>query len=191
MTVRVVGLFSMRLVAPLLCALASSLAGCSPVDRWDEEVQLSDGRVIRIEREVQWEKTSPLGGQTSYLVEDTTLTFAPEGRSTRWRGSSEFLLLLDFDTGRNEYVLVTRPSNCRRYRTAGKPRPPYLVYRMRGGKWEVVDFAADLVGKRTNLLVHPQPTKQAAVTTGWKQINQTRLPATDAEIVGTGGIAGC
>lgn len=98
-------------------------------------------------------------GQSKEYIESATALTLPEeqGRSPAptWRGKEEHAILLDFDAARNEFVLVTLPASCPRYSEAGKPRPPYIEYRLRDGQWIRVTLDPELIGRHANLIVYP------------------------------------
>jgi hypothetical protein len=147
--------------AVLLSALAGLTTACGSAERtaWQEEVKLSDGRLLRVEREVTWTTTHPLGEGKSYGVGGTTLRPAKDASQPalpEWNGREEATLLLDVDPASGSFMLVTYPESCERYAAGSRPDPPYFVYRVRGDRWEPVPFDAALVGRATNLYPRPR-----------------------------------
>lgn len=145
---------------PLLVALTTA---CASPDRtvWQEEVRLSDGRTLLIEREVTWWSTHPLGEAKSYGVSGTTLRPVKDGSQPafpEWHSSEEATLLLDVDAASGSFLLVTSPDSCERYRAGGRPDPPYFEYRVEGDHWARVPFDSALVGRGTNMYPWPRHT---------------------------------
>lgn len=162
---------------------------------WREEVELSDGRVITVERTVTWQDVTPWGQSKSYLTRSLTIEILTEsGRAAAptWRAQRERALLLDWDSSNREYILVTYPAACSRYNEAGRPRPPYIQYRLRNGEWTPVAFDAELVGRRANMLVYPRVSRERGLLTLiQKEGRQGGLSGPAGQLVGEGGLPGC
>jgi hypothetical protein len=174
-----------------------TIVGCAPIEEhaWREEVELSDGRIITVERSGVWEEVQGFGQPTRYSENATTLTLPEEpGRTAAptWYGKAEHAVLLDFDAARKEFVLVTLPASCNRYKEEGKPRPPYIEYRLRGGQWTRVTLDQKLIGRQANLLVYPRALQQSQVVSAQdKADRQASMPGLGARLVAGGGLPGC
>lgn len=152
-----------RLAVILLCALAAS---CSqkPRAQWQEDVQLSDGRVVRIERVQQWDVTQPLGSSKSYLAQSTKVSFAAgTAGPSAWTGGAEVPLLFDVDAASGEFLVVTYPEDCQLYYARGRPKPAYFEYRYRKDRWVPAALSAAALGREPNLLVFPNPLGEPAL----------------------------
>lgn len=167
----------------------TALAACdlTTESTWQEEVKFRDGRVITVTRTIVWKESRPIGQSKDYIAREVTLSFAPgpEQGSTHWRGVREFPLLLDVDTKRHEYIIVTYPG-CARYLSAGRPNPPYIQYRLRGGTWTQVEFDLGLVGTKSNMLVYPNVSERELVNLEEKAQRQTRLGLSVRNLRSTG-----
>ncbi|MBX5460808.1 MAG: hypothetical protein IRZ28_06915 [Steroidobacteraceae bacterium] len=189
----------MNALAPAIVVVTcASLLACGPPTEhtsWREEVELSGGRVITVERTVTWQDVTPWGQSKSYLTRSLTIEILTEsGRAAApiWRAERERVLLLDWDSSNREYILVTYPANCSRYREAGRPQPPYIQYRLRNGEWTQVPFEAELVGRRANMLVHPRVSQELEfLTVSQKEELQGGATGQTGQLVAEGRPPGC
>ena len=175
----------------------STVIACTPTEEgaWREEVELSGGRRITVERSVVWKEVQGFGQAKEYIESAAALTLAEEpGRSPTptWRGKEEHTILLDFDAARKEFVLVTLPATCTRYIEAGNPRPPYIEYRLRGGQWIKVALDQELIGRHANLLVYPSELWEPLVISAQdKAERQANMSGLGARVVAAGGLPTC
>jgi len=151
------------LVFVLLCV---ELTACSRAEEssWMEEVQLSNGRTIRVAQNILWRKTYSLTRGPVYRMGYAWISpdpQMPEPNIWQFDGQAEVAVLLDFDPQTNDFVLVTYPRTCERYETGGRPNPPYFEYRPEGETWSRVELSPSLIGRETNMVVVPDPA--------WKQ----------------------
>lgn len=58
---------------------------------------------------------------------------------------------------------MSLPASCTRYIEAGKPRPPYIEYRLRDGHWVTVTLDQELIGGPANLLVFQRALREPRV----------------------------
>ena len=99
-----------------------TVIACTPTEEgaWREEVELSGGRRITVERSVVWEEVQAFGQAKRYTESATALTLPEEpGRSPAptWRGKEEHTVLLDFDVESNvraRDLPATAPGTSRR-----------------------------------------------------------------------------
>jgi len=72
----------MNALAPaILVVTCASLLGCGPPTEhtsWREEVELSDGRVITVERTVTWVDVTPWGQSKSYMTRSLAIEILTE-----------------------------------------------------------------------------------------------------------------
>jgi hypothetical protein len=136
------------------------LASCERTNRWQEEVQLSDGTVLKLDRAVSYRAPSgPLGQPIGRRALEERLSFAdPDtGRHVEWHESRRTVFWLDrIDT---QVWLVARLSTpCE---SGFGHLPLWQVYLLRGDQWEAVDPAGAPVVQARNLLTTAYPvTKQ-------------------------------
>ncbi len=147
------------LVFVLLCV---ELTACSRAveTSWMEEVQLSNGRTMRVARNILWRKTFTLNRGTVYRMGYAWMSpdpQMPEPNIQPFNGMAEVAVLLDIDPQTNDFVLVTYPRTCERYESGGRPSPPYFEYRPEGDTWNRVELSPSLVGRETNMVAVPDP----------------------------------
>lgn len=85
----------------VILALAALLASCERTNRWQEEVQLSDGAVLKVDRAVSYRAPSgPLGQPIGRRALEERLSFADPGtgRVVEWHESRRRAVWLDIST---------------------------------------------------------------------------------------------
>jgi hypothetical protein len=180
----------------VIVILFVSTTGCTrPSASWLEEVELSDQRVITVSREQRWRTMHPPGASKQFLDDHMTLAIQTQsGELVAWEGTGEQPMLLDFEPSSGEYLLITLPSLCDRYRSLGEPEPPYVEYRLRGDKWVRVPFSEESIGRRPNLLLWPMPSGEVARVSIAQKHERNAVSGVSkqkSQIVGEGGLPGC
>jgi hypothetical protein len=107
---------------------------------WQEEVQLSDGRVVEITQQRQYEEAYDGHGRST-IVRDAWIRFRlPETdfKEVVWH---EQLIGMRFDVVDGKPFIVAYPATGREFDRYGKPIPAYLGYRYENGQWRRVPFA--------------------------------------------------
>jgi hypothetical protein len=128
----------MSLVASFF--IATSIGACANnAKSWEEDVQLNDGRVIKV---TQWHRYERVynGERTSDLMRDTQLTFAlPEFSATPivWH-EQLFALILNVNGGK--LYVVGLPWTTRETIQYGYPKPGYIGYTFINGRWTRLKF---------------------------------------------------
>lgn len=185
----------MRAIAGSVACI--TLVACAPTEEsaWREEVELSDGRTITVERRNVWQEVQAWGQSKQYATRSAELRLPAQpgaGSPPPWRGKGEFLVLLDFDTTASEFVLVTLVGSCTEYIEAGRPRPPHLEYRLRDRRWIVVPLEPKWHGRKANLIVYPRATGEPPlVTAREKTERQAKMSGFGARVAEEGGLPGC
>jgi len=174
-------------VANLFCrglalGTCAVLVACGPrgLGPWQEEVRLSDGRKIVVERYEEAEVRQPIGDVGAAFLTRTTLKFvAPPELATLPVLSTQYRpLILDFDPAIGTwFVIAFDEGACR------QPIPeaihagiidesgrinlrPNAEYRLINGKWVGVPLSADRIGLPVNLLV------QRTTVDSWKAMRK-------------------
>ena len=145
------------------------LVACGPkgLGPWQEEVRLSDGRKIVVERYEEAELRQPIGDVGAAFLTRTTLKFvAPPELATLPVLSTQYRpLILDFDPAIGTWFVIAFDE-----RACMQPIPeaihegimdktglinlrPNLEYRLVDGKWLEVPVGAERIGLPVNLLV--------------------------------------
>ena len=125
------------LVASLFLALSIQLTGCFGTDEatWTEEVQLSDGRIIQVQR-IARQKSSGFPNAPRGADVDNELSYAPLG--IRWRANAP-ANLMSFDiVGGVAYMAVYHAPEgfCEEH---GSSRYKALFYRWDQNKWNEIE----------------------------------------------------
>lgn len=151
-------------------AILLPLGGCdwfNGTSKWEEEVRLLDGQTIVVAVKVNYKTISEIGGPSGKVQRRTWLQIKPgQGLpDTVW---SEDLapVLLDIDPATKELFLVATIMLCQQWEPWGKPRPAYIEFRLRGGRWQrQLPFTEALFGRPVNLLQSwDKPYRSAFVT---------------------------
>ncbi|MDB5801579.1 MAG: hypothetical protein JWL63_2518 [Rhodocyclales bacterium] len=145
----------MSFVLLLSVLLASACSGTKKTD-WKEEVKLADGSVIIVQRMAEAHVFGEMGGPGGLrdLKESLQVVSGHSSIPLQWN-DIYVPILLDYDKGRKEWLLVTSFYMCEDWYRLGRPALPYLEYRVRNGKWMQVSFDTGLIGRETNLLLGP------------------------------------
>jgi hypothetical protein len=107
---------------------------------WREEVQLSDGRVVEITQQRQYEETYDGHGRSN-IVRDAWIRFRlPETgfKEVVWH---EQLIGMRFDVVYGKPFIVAYPHVGAQFIKYGKPKPAYLAYVYDKNHWRRVPFS--------------------------------------------------
>lgn len=171
----------------LLLVLGASLSACSGDPKWKEEVQLSDGRVIVIERELLTES----GGDEWALnrsgskPKEYRIRFeypVDSGKIVEWRTAKkspnkypEKPLILDLEN--NKPVIFSSVA------TAGGCQV-YSKYLLNGGAWNEEKLPAQFEKRATNLLIFDSRNRQTFFDLEAKRKNNSEVTLQDFKQVG-------
>jgi hypothetical protein len=135
----------------VILALAALLTGCERTSRWQEEVQLSDGAVLRVDRAVSYRAPSgalgqPIGRQA--LGERLSFADPGTGRVVEWHESRRRSVWLDrIDTQFWLVAILSTPCE-----SGYGHMPVWKAYSLRDEQWHAVDPANVPVAPVRNLL---------------------------------------
>jgi hypothetical protein len=176
---------------PLLAVLVLSLSACDflweALDewlatferRWTEDVQLSNGSVVVIERAVRVRESDAFGGGAYSAVErEASLKFTGElAHLPKWNVPL-IPLLLYVDELTSEWVIVATTMSCeviyergnpRYWFAADKPRTKYFEFRLRKTGWVQVPLSERSIGRPTNLVFRYKSIETSHVTAATKE----------------------
>lgn len=129
-----------RMTLGIVLASVPLIGGCGGNTlTWQEEVKLSDGRVITITQKRRYESVYT-GSNSGTLPREFWLTFKlPEfgDKEITWHENLS-PQVLNIHQGRL-YVVGT-PSTELEFRQYGKPFPEYVPYRYEAGQWQRIPF---------------------------------------------------
>ncbi len=145
---------------------AASLFGCSldssDVGPWKEEVKLSDGRVIVVERYESFEVKTPMGDPGSAFVQEASVKIIapPELVSLPKLVMRYRPVILDYDATNNLWFAIgVNDRACYAFRE-GHMDPtgrinihPNFEYRLIDGAWQYVEIGPERLGLSANLLI--------------------------------------
>ncbi len=147
---------NIRKIAVLaLCAL--TLTACGDVNLiWSEEVVLSSSKTIVVKRGATGEKLGEIGGSGGWEQKEMWVEIKgePLGVFTppTWR-TAYVPMLLDYDAEKSEWLIVATFYTCQGWTDLGKPKLPYVEYRVaEKSEWRVVPLESELYGRKANML---------------------------------------
>lgn len=155
---------------------AASLLGCSldssDVGPWKEEVKLSDGRVIVVERYESFEVKTPMGDPGSAFVQEARVKIVapPELASIPELIMRYRPVILDYDETNNLWFAIgVNDRACYAFRE-GHMDPtgrinihPNFEYRLINGAWQYVEIGPERLGLSANLLIRRTTINQFEV----------------------------
>ena len=162
----------------LAISLVATITGCTSTTReWEEEVQLSDGTVLAIQRKIRFEKASGAIGQPGgdgWICDGENLSFVEPGtgRVIEWSGHRRTAALLDRID--DQYVIVAAQARCE-FEDRGQPL--WLVHVLTPTGWEA--------RTTTGLTSHRAPnfaldSRSYSKTKGWSRLTIAQKPQLDA-----------
>lgn len=147
---------------------------------WTEEVRLSDGRTIVVDRSNRYDDVGWTKPASSGLFQRARLAFAtprPIIHLKDWEGSAQ-PLILDVRDGKAYLVaIVTSYSGVEEF---GKPDPGYVAFVFSGDHWKRIDLKDLPSGLSVNLLVLPRADlvrhEPVSISTKERAKAQDRVP---------------
>lgn len=143
----------LRLLLLACVGLAASACGAFGL-KWKEQVQLLSGETIIVKRTAHGKSLGELGGPGGWEQSEMTLEIddpAITEKPPEWR-FPYVPMLFDYDAAKHEWFVVATFYTCKGWYDLGRPKLPYIEYRARQGKWEVVPLEPELIGRKANLL---------------------------------------
>ncbi|MFC3654523.1 hypothetical protein FZ025_10220 [Xanthomonas hyacinthi] len=151
----------------LFCVLLATLAGCGRVSlAWKEEVRLSDGQLITIDRTAKGHIQREIGGPTGWKSSEETLSFSGTSNAKApptWR-SNLVPIVLDYEAATSTWIVVATYVYCDTWYDMGRPQSPYIEYASTdGGEWRVIPLDSGRIGQLANLLANVRRTGEPAL----------------------------
>lgn len=144
----------------VVIGLGLLLAGCERTNRWQEEVRLSDGTVLKLDRAVSYRAPSgPLGQPIGRRALEERLAFTDPrtGRDVEWHESRRTVYWLD-RVGTQTWVVARLSTPCE---SGFSHLAVWQAYSLRDEQWHAVDPTRLPVVPVRNLLTTDYPvTKQ-------------------------------
>ena len=119
------------------------MSACSQAS-WKEEVLLSDGQKIVVERSVERGGRHEIGQEPPISMQILRFKLPVGGNEIEWKtetspgiGWADFQPL-NVDIVANNAYVVTWPVGCLAYNKWGRPNPPYIVFKHTGKAWQQI-----------------------------------------------------
>ena len=122
---------------------------------WTERVSVSTNEVVALTRIMKFTVSRPWGEKNGMIVSSSSIV-----RISNSNGFESDLdvgplipILIDKEASSGEYIVVAGTNNCRFWLRNAEPQPPYWAFRLRNEVWYRVDLPANLIGRKSNLLI--------------------------------------
>jgi hypothetical protein len=136
-----------------MLAVLIALSGCGRIS-WKEEVQLGSSEVIVVQRTAKAESFGEIGGPGGWENRGMTVEIVQPEMSDKppiW--DFPFVpLVFDRDRRTGEWFMVATFYSCTSWYDLGRPRLPYVEYRLQQGKWVAQALSRELIGREANML---------------------------------------
>lgn len=149
----------MNILFKILCiaALSISLAACASNDiRWTEEVKLSDGRIVQLQRHTEMTSHSGFPANHRGLYKSHEICYPP--MNLHWKSSGGYRPDI-FDIVDGKAYMHVPISDCEKCRLHGFPASNALYFIWEGGQWKRIKHDEFPEASEWNLLYDSQATK--------------------------------
>ena len=123
---------------------------------FSEEVLLTSGEVLIVERKFQTKALGELAGPGGWTAEFNSFVIIEPTRAdnpTIWQSEIGLIpILFDQEKESKEWYLVATFYMCETWRKIGKPNLAYVEFRFRDGQWRQTEFSLDHIGRNANVL---------------------------------------
>lgn len=151
--------FSRTIAVIAKLAVILLMHGCSFGNKkihFEEDVQLANGEVIKVDRFIVTKPLGEIGGPGGWEPEYMSLEIAspkhPED-PPKWESTEGLLpILFDKDPGSGEWALLATFYTCEPWYALGRPKLPYAEFRVRNGQWQRVELSEQWIGRSANVL---------------------------------------
>jgi len=142
------------------CALLLLLSACGSKSKlpaelsWSEEVRLTSGEIILVDRREHYHTTRELAGYGELRVDSSDIVIHPAGNNAPLPTVTvaEFPIVADYDALLAQWYVITLVDICEDAKQLNLGTRPYLEYRLRDGVWSRAQIEAGRVGHPSNLL---------------------------------------
>lgn len=160
-----------------------SLLGCGEHSKtWKEEVQLSSGEIIWVNRTANYKrniKAFITKGEGGNITQMNLTISVPENNSVAppppvWSFNA-VPIVIDYDSVKETWFIVATYFNCNSWFEAGEPALTQWMYVVEDGTWLIYPLDGKLVGRPTNLFIGFADDKFRSIKTTKEDIgNATR-----------------
>jgi len=133
-------------------------AGCEPGTRkiqFREEIQLHDDQKLIAERDLTIRVLGELGGPGGWEPLDESLEVKGSQHldyPPKWSSADGLEpVLVDRAPDSGQWALLATFAMCDSYVKYGRPKIPYVEFRVRDGQWQKVEFSPVWLGRKANI----------------------------------------
>lgn len=151
-----------------LFGFASGIFGWLAGDRshhWEEDVQLSDGAIIKVKRTDDLEIAGGSLFRTERWLQGARMMLpSKDGKPIEWQGNL-LPMIVERGTDPVEWIVIGSTISCTQFRQYDRPKPAYVQFDYANGKWtyHVVDPA--FYSHVSNLLTNGERSYQGGPIT--------------------------
>lgn len=146
----------MKALALIVCALSGLvLTACGKTNiSWKEEVKLSSGEVITVQRTAKTKAFGEIGGPGGWENEGMSVkVIHPKLPDNPPEWNFPFVpLVFDRDSQTKQWFMVATFYSCQSWYALGRPKLPYTEYRVINGQWVQQALTDSLIGRPANML---------------------------------------
>src|SRR5882757_651661 len=142
----------------ILLSTSCILAGCEPSTRriqFREEIQLHDEQKLIAERVLTIKVLGEIGGPGGWEPLSESLEIIGPQHSDhppKWTSPDGLVpLLLDRAPDTSQWAMIASFIMCDPWVKYGRPKVPYIEFRVRDGQWQRVEFSPVWLGRKTNV----------------------------------------
>ncbi len=121
--------------------------------KWKEEVVLSDGRVIWVERTARMRTGGEIGGPGFLDNLHSTIYASSQLGLPALKWEFPFApILLDYNSAEKKWIIVATFYDCDSWNKLGRPKLPYVQYVQDARGWKTIPLDSELIGRKSNLI---------------------------------------
>jgi hypothetical protein len=121
--------------------------------KWKEEVVLSDGRAVWVERTATMKTGGEIGGPGFLDGLQSTMVASPQLGLPALRWEFPFApILLDYSPIEKKWTVIATFYDCDSWYKLGRPKLPYVQYVQYANGWKIVPLGHELIGRKSNLI---------------------------------------
>jgi hypothetical protein len=188
---------SLLAIVPFLLPACGSASGPIKELAWTEQVEISPGEHVSIERHVRFTVSRTWGEKTAgfdQILESRITALKGDSDAPSFNAIHMLPLLLTRDPVNMDIVLVVSSDDCLVWARNGKPEPAYWAFRFHAGKWYRSELPQFVFGRTSNLLTELRATDEGKL--GEQEVASRKMTAGEtrdrlAVIVRDGAIRHC
>jgi hypothetical protein len=144
------------LIVAVTLALAAYYLSRDNSLRFKEEVQLSSGEIIEIDRVFKTKSLGEIGGPGGWEAAFNSFTISRSASADKpptWQSEAGLIpMVLDRDPQNGEWFLITTFYTCEAWNKLGRPKLPYAEFQLKNGQWQQGDLSPQWTGRVANVM---------------------------------------